>query len=135
MRRWYEELFSNYAKTYDTECFTTGTLGEVDFLEKELNYDKSKSILDIGCGTGEQSVFLAEKGYDPSFGARPLRRAVMKYIEDPLAEEILKGTYIHGSVVRAKFDKTKEELFFVDAAKDTEDDQLKEHDEEIVDTK
>jgi ATP-dependent Clp protease ATP-binding subunit ClpC len=85
--------------------------------------------------TQEAKDFLAEKGYDPSFGARPLRRAVMKYIEDPLAEEILKGTYIHGNVVRAKFDKNKEELFFVDAAKDIEDDQLKEHGEEIVDTK
>ena len=85
--------------------------------------------------TQEAKDFLAEKGYDPAFGARPLRRAVMKYIEDPLAEEILKETYIHGSVVRAKFDKIKEELFFVDAAKDVEDDQLKEHGEEIVDTK
>jgi ATP-dependent Clp protease ATP-binding subunit ClpC len=85
--------------------------------------------------TQEAKDFLAEKGYDPAFGARPLRRAVMKYIEDPLAEEILKGTYTHGSVVRAKFDKDKEELFFVDAAKDIEGDQLKEHGEEIVDTK
>jgi ATP-dependent Clp protease ATP-binding subunit ClpC len=85
--------------------------------------------------TQEAKDFLAEKGYDPAFGARPLRRAVMKYIEDPLAEEILKGTYIHGSVVRAKFDKNKEELFFVDATKDIEGDQLKEHGEEIVDTK
>ena len=63
MRRWYEELFSNYAKTYDTECFTTGTLGEVDFLEKELNYDKSKSILDIGCGTGRHAIELTKRGY------------------------------------------------------------------------
>jgi len=39
--------------------------------------------------------FLAEKGYDPKFGARPLRRAIQKYMEDPLAEEILKGQ--HGS--------------------------------------
>jgi len=59
----------------------------------------------------------------------------MKYIEDPLAEEILKGTYTHGSMVRAKFNKNKEELFFVEAAKDIGDDQLKEHGEEIIDTK
>ena len=37
--------------------------------------------------------FIADKGYDPAFGARPLRRAVQKYIEDPLAEEILKGAF------------------------------------------
>jgi ATP-dependent Clp protease ATP-binding subunit ClpC len=35
--------------------------------------------------------FLVEKGYDPSYGARPMRRAVERYLEDPLAEEILKG--------------------------------------------
>jgi ATP-dependent Clp protease ATP-binding subunit ClpC len=79
--------------------------------------------------------FLADRGYDPMFGARPLRRAVMKYIEDPLAEEILKGTYIQGSIVRVKFNEEKEELSFVDATKDAEGDQLKEHGEEIVDTK
>jgi ATP-dependent Clp protease ATP-binding subunit ClpC len=36
--------------------------------------------------------FLVEKGYDPTYGARPMRRAVEKYLEDPLAEEILKGS-------------------------------------------
>ena len=35
--------------------------------------------------------FLVEKGYDPTYGARPMRRAVERYLEDPLAEEILKG--------------------------------------------
>ena len=35
--------------------------------------------------------FLIEKGYDPQYGARPMRRAVEKYLEDPLAEEILRG--------------------------------------------
>src|SRR5947208_15579932 len=39
--------------------------------------------------------FLVEKGYDPTYGARPMRRAVERYLEDPLAEEILKGN-VHG---------------------------------------
>jgi SAM-dependent methyltransferase len=63
MKRWYEELFTNYAKTYDTESFTTGTIGEVDFLEKELDYDKTKTILDIGCGTGRHAIELTKRGY------------------------------------------------------------------------
>ena len=63
MPRWYEELFTNYAKTYDTEVYTSGTLGEVDFLEKEFGYDKTKSILDIGCGTGRHAVEMARRGY------------------------------------------------------------------------
>ena len=37
--------------------------------------------------------FLAEKGFDPTFGARPLRRVIQKFVEDPLAEEILKGQF------------------------------------------
>jgi ATP-dependent Clp protease ATP-binding subunit ClpC len=42
--------------------------------------------------TPEATAFLIEKGYDPSYGARPLRRAVERYLEDPMAEEILRGT-------------------------------------------
>ncbi|HUV30645.1 MAG TPA: ATP-dependent Clp protease ATP-binding subunit [Acidobacteriota bacterium] len=41
----------------------------------------------------EARDFLAAKGYDPSYGARPLKRAVRRYLEDPLAEEILRGQY------------------------------------------
>lgn len=37
--------------------------------------------------------FLAEKGYEPAYGARPLKRALQKYLEDPMAEEILRGQY------------------------------------------
>jgi ATP-dependent Clp protease ATP-binding subunit ClpC len=36
--------------------------------------------------------FLIEKGYDPALGARPLRRAIQRHLEDPLAEELLRGT-------------------------------------------
>jgi ATP-dependent Clp protease ATP-binding subunit ClpC len=61
--------------------------------------------------------FLVDKGYDPTFGARPLRRALQKYVEDPLAEEILKGKFGDGSKVRVKFNKKAEELRFVDASK------------------
>jgi ATP-dependent Clp protease ATP-binding subunit ClpC len=61
--------------------------------------------------------FLVDKGYDPTFGARPLRRALQKYVEDPLAEEILKGRFGDGSKVRVKFNKKAEELRFVDASK------------------
>jgi len=81
MRRWYEELFANYAKTYDTEPFTTGTLGEVDFLEKEFDGDKTKSILDIGCGTGRHAIELARRGYSITgidLSASQLERARQK---------------------------------------------------------
>ncbi len=76
--------------------------------------------------------FLADKGYDPAFGARPLRRALQKYVEDPLAEEILKGTFVNGSKVKVRFSKKTEELKFVDSNKDRGD-EVKEQDEEVAD--
>ncbi len=64
MKQWYEELFENYALKYEQEGFTHGTMGECDFLEKEINYDKNTRILDIGCGTGRHSIELAKRGYE-----------------------------------------------------------------------
>ena len=46
--------------------------------------------------------FIAEKGFDPVFGARPLRRTIQKYIEDPIAEEILRGNFSDGSRIQVK---------------------------------
>ena len=56
--------------------------------------------------------FLAEKGYDPAFGARPLRRALQKYLEDPVAEELLKGKYAEKTVIRARLSKKTGALKF-----------------------
>ena len=50
---------------------------------------------------------LVEKGYDPQYGARPMRRAVEKYFEDPLAEEILKGVLTEGGLIQVTADKDK----------------------------
>jgi ATP-dependent Clp protease ATP-binding subunit ClpC len=44
-------------------------------------------------------AFLADKGFDPKFGARPLQRAIQRYVEDPLAEEIVKGSFHPGDTV------------------------------------
>jgi 2-polyprenyl-3-methyl-5-hydroxy-6-metoxy-1,4-benzoquinol methylase len=63
MKQWYESLFENYAQKYDKECFVQGTLGECDFIEQELNYDKNKRIIDVGCGTGRHSIELSKRGY------------------------------------------------------------------------
>ena len=47
-QQWYQTLFANYARQYDEEVYTTGTQGEVDFLEQELEHDRTRTILDIG---------------------------------------------------------------------------------------
>lgn len=66
--------------------------------------------------------FLADKGYDEKFGARPLRRAIQRHIEDELAEEMLKGTFKEGSKVKVKFDKKTNKLHFTESKpKDTEE--------------
>ena len=64
MKQWYEELFTNYAQKYDRESFVGGTIGECDFIEREINYDKTARILDIGCGTGRHAIELAKRGYN-----------------------------------------------------------------------
>ncbi len=51
--------------------------------------------------------FLIEKGYDPTYGARPMRRAVERFLEDPLAEEILRGHIKEGDHVTISAEKTK----------------------------
>ena len=51
--------------------------------------------------------FLVEKGYDPQYGARPMRRAVERFFEDPLAEEILKGALHEGETIQVTADKDK----------------------------
>jgi len=65
--------------------------------------------------TNESREFLSEKGYDPLYGARPLKRAIQKYIEDPVSEEILKGNFKEGSKVKINYKAGDEELTFVDS--------------------
>ncbi len=68
--------------------------------------------------TAEASEFLADKGFDPAYGARPLRRAIQKYLEDPIAEELLKGVFVEGSAVRVRVNGETGELWFTSAADD-----------------
>jgi ATP-dependent Clp protease ATP-binding subunit ClpC len=62
--------------------------------------------------TEDAKSFLADKGYDVQFGARPLHRAIQKYLEDPLAEEILSLHVKAGDVLLADLDKESQKLKF-----------------------
>ena len=92
MKKWYEELFENYAKKYDLEPFTQGTIGEVDFIEQEISYDKKKRILDIGCGTGRHSIELACRGYNVT--GIDLSKAQLARAREKMAEKSVDVDFI-----------------------------------------
>jgi ATP-dependent Clp protease ATP-binding subunit ClpC len=72
-----------------------------------------KRIVDMGYQINLSDTakeFIAEKGWDPSFGARPLKRAIQKYLEDPLAEEIIKSHVSEGDVINIDFDQDSSEI-------------------------
>jgi ATP-dependent Clp protease ATP-binding subunit ClpC len=72
-----------------------------------------KRIVELGYEiriSDEAKDFIANKGFDESFGARHLKRAVQKYIEDPLAEEIIKANLSEGDSILIDFDNEKQEI-------------------------
>jgi ATP-dependent Clp protease ATP-binding subunit ClpC len=67
---------------------------EVNKVKRRLKMKEIEIVLDEAA-----HEFVINKGYDPTYGARPMRRAVERYLEDPLAEELLKGLVKGGDVV------------------------------------
>lgn len=82
---------------------------EIKDLYKNLEENKMDLILDQSA-----KEFLVNKGFDEKFGARPLRRAIQKYIEDPLAEEILRGSFKEGTKIISKHVEGADDLVFYD---------------------
>jgi len=60
--------------------------------------------------TEKAKDFIADKGYDANFGARPLKRSIQKYLEDPLAEEIIKAKLGEGDSIEVDLDEEKQEI-------------------------
>ena len=75
---------------------------EARLLERQMELDITDGARD----------FLIEKGYDSEYGARPMRRAVERYLEDPLAEALLRGDVKEGDVIDVTFVEEAEELTF-----------------------
>jgi ATP-dependent Clp protease ATP-binding subunit ClpC len=63
--------------------------------------------------TDKAKDFIADKGYDPQYGARPLNRAIQKYLEDILAEEILKGPLNEGELIEADYEENAEQIHVI----------------------
>ena len=58
----------------------------------------------------EATEYLADKGFDQKFGARPLKRAIQKYFEDPLSEEIINAQIKEGDTIKVSLNKDKSTL-------------------------
>ena len=90
----------------------------VDLLIKRINERLADKNMKIEL-TERAKKELATRGYDPAFGARPLRRTIQKYIETPLADYILQGTFKEGDTILVDYDKDKKEFVFTKKEKDT----------------
>jgi ATP-dependent Clp protease ATP-binding subunit ClpC len=89
------------------EDLKTIVLLEASILIKRLKENKQISLV-LDDSTIE---FIAEKGFNSEYGARPIRRAIEEYLEDPIAEEIIKEEIKANDVVTAKIDETKKTIF------------------------
>jgi len=79
-------------------------------LELKGLYDRVKSLgyqLKIAPAARD---FIAERGFDPNYGARPLKRAIQKYLEDPMAEVLIKAELLEGDTVHVGFNTAKSEI-------------------------
>ncbi len=114
-----EKLLDQLKKTFRPEF-----LNRVDevMVFKSLSKEEIKQIVDLELdklrkrldeyqlkleATDEAKTFLAEKGYDPKFGARPLRRVIQRLVEDPLSEGLLMGEFKPGDTVLADLEEDK----------------------------
>jgi ATP-dependent Clp protease ATP-binding subunit ClpC len=122
-----EELMKSTIQSALKRAFSPEFLNRLDdvIVFNSLQREHIHKIIDITLGklfaristlgyhvelTEKAKDFLAEKGYDQQFGARPLNRAIQKYLEDPVAEEILKGEVAEGGTILADYEGTGDAL-------------------------
>ncbi len=122
-----EELMKSTIQSALKRAFSPEFLNRLDdvIVFNSLQREHIHKIIDITLGklfariltlgynvelTEKAKDFLAEKGYDHQFGARPLNRAIQKYLEDPVAEEILKGEVSDGGTIMADYEGTGDVL-------------------------
>lgn len=89
-------------------------LNIIDILSKEIKKRLTEKNMELSL-TPQAKEFLATEGYSPMYGARPLKRAIQKYIENPLAEELLEGKFSDGSIIQV--DMGEGQLVFEDMLK------------------
>ncbi len=83
----------------------------VDLMLKRVHEQLKSQSLELVLSDGAKG-FLAEKGYDPELGARPLRRAIQRMLEDPLSERVLLGDFKAGTTIVVDVDEEADDLTF-----------------------
>ncbi len=81
---------------------------QLDILKKRL--EEKKIDLSI---TSKVKEILAERGFDPQYGARPLKRTIQKYIQDPLALQMLEGKITEKDKIKVEFNENQKEIIFL----------------------
>ena len=99
----------------DTIVFNKLTPDDIKLIAKNMLKDvkaRAKN-LNIGVNFDENAIeAISDAGFDPVYGARPLRRAIQSKVEDKLSEEILKGEIKSGENVLCSYDKEQKQFFF-----------------------
>ena len=89
---------------------TKENINKIIEIELKGLYDRVKSLgyqLKISNAARD---FIAERGFDANFGARPLKRAIQKYLEDPMAEVMIKASLTEGDSVNVGLNEAKQEI-------------------------
>ncbi|GGZ35841.1 ATP-dependent Clp protease ClpC [Echinicola pacifica] len=122
-----DEVMKSTIQSALQKAFSPEFLNRLDdvVVFNSLDKDDIHKIIDISLGklfsritdlgynielTDKAKDFLSDKGYDKQYGARPLNRAIQKYLEDSIAEEILRGDLSEGDVIKADYEDNAEEL-------------------------
>ena len=107
-------------------ALTRDDIHKIIDLELEGLYERINSLGYEVKLTPSAKDFIAEKGYDVQFGARPLKRSIQKYLEDPMAEVIIKADIKEGDIISVGFSKKNEEITIKVVHKEEETKMLKE---------
>lgn len=97
-----ETIIFNSLKKSDIDKIIYNELEKLEVRINEMGYQLKlgKNAID----------FLADKGYDKKFGARPLNRTIQRYVEDPIADEVLSGNVKEGDTLKIEYDEKKEKI-------------------------
>ncbi|MFP3896935.1 MAG: ATP-dependent Clp protease ATP-binding subunit [Anaerolineales bacterium] len=124
-----EERFADDVSQDLKRTFRPEFLNRIDeiIIFHKLSHDVVKQIVDLQIEKLEERLvekemrilltepakdWLADRGYDPQFGARPLRRAIQRYIESSLSQELLEGAFSTGDTILIDLDEKEDELVF-----------------------